>query len=126
MMAFWFYMLACNLLFPLIMLIGGKLFMKRPPKEINRIVGYRTAMSMKNEDTWRFAHAVAGKFWWKWGFVSLPVAVVPMLFVLEKSEDSIAIAGLIIMCMLMIPVIAVIPHTEKALRNMFEKDGSRK
>lgn len=121
----WFLMLGCDLLFPAIMLIAGKLFMKSPPKNINWIIGYRTAMSMKNEDTWKFAHAVAGRFWWKWGWGALAVAVVPMLFVLGKPEEITATVGLILMCILMIPIIAVIPHTEKALRNTFDKDGNR-
>lgn len=125
-MGMWFFMFGCNLLFPLIMLAAGKRFTKSPPKNINWIIGYRTAMSMKNEDTWKYAHAVAGKFWWKWGWVALAVAVVPMLFVLGQPEEITAAAGLILMCVLMIPILAVIPHTEKALRSTFHKDGSRK
>lgn len=125
-MEVWFLMLGCNLLLPAIMLVAGKAFMKNSPKKINQIIGYRTTMSMKNEDTWQFAHAVAGKFWWKWGWGTLPVAVVPMLFVLGQSEDMIAVVGLIIMCVLMLPLLAVIPHTEKALRNTFDEDGNRK
>lgn len=122
----WFLMLGCNLLLPAIMLIAGKLFMKNPPKNINWIIGYRTAMSMKNEDTWKFAHAIAGKFWWKWGWITLVAAVVPMLFVLGKPEEVTAAVGLVLMCVLLIPIIAVIPHTEKALRNTFDQDGNRR
>ena len=29
-----------------------KIFMKKAPKEINSVFGYRTSMSMKNKDTW--------------------------------------------------------------------------
>ena len=125
-MEVWFLMLGCNLLLPVIMLVAGKAFMKNSPKKINQIIGYRTTMSMKNEDTWQFAHTVAGKFWWKWGWGTLPVAVVPMLFILGQSEDMAATVGLIIMCVLMVPLLAVIPHTEKALRNTFDEDGNRK
>ena len=125
-MGMWFFMLGCNLLFPVIMLIAGKLFVKNSPKNINWVVGYRTAMSMKNEDTWRFAHAVAGRFWWKWGWIALAVAVIPMLFVLGQPEEVTATVGIILMCVLLIPVLAVIPHTEKALRNAFDKDGNPK
>ena len=117
----WFFMLGCNLLLVAIMLIAGKLFMKRPPKNINWIIGYRTAMSMKNEDTWEFAHAVAGKFWWKWGWVALVVAVVPILFVLGQPDDITATVGVIVMFVLLIPMLAVIPHTEKALHKAFDK-----
>ena len=35
--------------------------MKKAPKEINSVFGYRTSMSMKNKDTWEFAHKYCGK-----------------------------------------------------------------
>lgn len=34
-MGMWFFMLGCNLLLPAVMLLAGKLFMKRPPKTID-------------------------------------------------------------------------------------------
>ncbi len=37
---------------------GGawELFSQRRPRQVNSMFGYRTARSMKNEDTWKFAH----------------------------------------------------------------------
>ena len=125
-MGIWFMMLGFNLLIPAIMLGAGKLFLKKAPKDINWIFGYRTTMSMKNEDTWAFAHKVAGAFWWKWGWVALAVTVAAMLLVLGRSEELVSTAGCFLMFAQMIPLIAVIPHTEKALRNTFDKDRNRK
>ena len=125
-MGIWFMMLGFNLLIPAIMLGAGKLFSKDAPKDINWIFGYRTTMSMKNEDTWAFAHKVAGAFWWKWGWVALAVTTATMLLVLGRSEELISTAGCFLMFAQMIPLIAVIPHTEKALRNTFDKAGNRK
>lgn len=125
-MGIWFLMFGCNLLFPAIMLIAGRLFMVKPPKEINCIVGYRTEMSMKNENTWLFAHHYAGKLWWKWGKLVLPIAIIPMLFVIGEHEDIIAAVGCVVMCLQMVPLIGVIPPTEKALRKTFDKNGTRK
>lgn len=125
-MGFWLFMLGCNLLLPGIMLIAGKLFLKNTPKKINNWVGYRTEMSMKSEDTWRFAHNCAGKFWWKWGWYLLPLSIIPMLPLLGQTVEITAIVGCILMCLQMIPLIAVIPHTEKAMRKAFDKDGSRR
>ena len=122
----WFMMLGFNLLIPAIMLGAGKLFLKKAPKDINWIFGYRTTMSMKNEDTWAFAHKVAGAFWLKWGWITLVITVVTMLLILNKSDEVISVVGCIILFAQMIPVIAVIPHTEKALHNTFDKDGTRK
>lgn len=124
-MGIWFMMLGFNLLIPAIMLIAGKLMGRNAPKNINWIIGYRTTMSMKNEDTWSFAHKVAGTFWWKWGWVTLAATIVAMLLILGRSVEVVSTPGCIFMFVQLIPVIAVIPHTEKALHSTFDKDGSR-
>lgn len=124
-MEIWFLMLVCGLLFPTIMLVAGKLFLKGIPKKINGVIGYRSPMSIKNADTWQFAHTVAGKFWWKWGWPCLVLSVIGMLCVLGQTENTIAIVGLCIMCVMTLPIFGVFAHTEKALRNTFDKDGNR-
>ena len=125
-MGIWFMMLGFNLLIPAIMLGAGKLFSRNAPRDINWVIGYRTTMSMKNEDTWGFAHKIAGAFWWKWGWVCLAVTAAAMLLVLGRSEELVSTVGSILMFTQLVPVIAVIPHTEKALRRTFDKDGHRK
>jgi len=125
-MGIWFMLLGFNLLIPVIMLGAGKLFSKDSPKDINWIFGYRTTMSMKNEDAWSFAHKVAGAFWWKWGWVALVVTTITMLVLIGQSVELVSSAGCILMFLQLIPLIAVIPHTEKALRNVFDKNGNRK
>ena len=125
-MVTWFIMLGSNLLYPMLMLIAARLFIKGAPKNINSLYGYRTTMSMKNQDTWQFAHAVAGKFWFRWSWVSLVIAIVPMLFTLGQSEDTICTVGLVLTVVLLIPLVAVIPHTETALRRTFDEDGYRR
>lgn len=62
-MGFWFFMLIMDLLTPIIMIGFGRYFLKDAPKEINPVFGYRTAMSMKNRDTWEFVHKYLGKIW---------------------------------------------------------------
>ena len=61
-MGFWIFMLIMDLLLPFAMIGFGRYFMKKAPKEINSVFGYRTSMSMKNKDTWEFAHKYCGKF----------------------------------------------------------------
>lgn len=124
-MGIWFMMLWFNLLIPAIMLIAGKLMGRNAPKNINWFIGYRTTMSMKDEDTWSFAHKVAGTFWWKWGWVTLAATIVAMLLILGRSVEVVSTLGCIFMFVQLIPVIAVIPHTEKALHSTFDKDGNR-
>ena len=70
-MGFWLFCTASSLLIPLVMLLFGRRFLTRPPKSINSLYGYRTARSMKNPQTWDFAHRVCGKLWSRAGAVML-------------------------------------------------------
>jgi len=123
---FWIYMLCMGLLFPAIMLVMGRYFMKTAPKEINYIFGYRTNMSMKNKDTWEFAHKYIGKLWFRFGWILVPITIIPMLFVLGKSEDTIGTVGAIVVAIDLIILISAIFPTEMALKKNFDKDGNRK
>lgn len=125
-MGFWIYMLCMGLLFPAIMLVMGRYFMKTAPKEINYIFGYRTNMSMKNRDTWEFAHKYIGKLWFRFGWILVPITIIPMLFVLGKSEDTIGTVGAIVVAIDLIILISAIFPTEMALKKNFDKDGNRK
>ena len=42
-------------------------------------------MSMKNKDTWEFAHKYCGKVWYVCGMVMLPITVIFMLLVIGKN-----------------------------------------
>ncbi len=125
-MGFWIFMLAMNLLFPLIMIVMGRYFMKKSPKEINYIFGYRTNMSMKNKDTWDFAHNYFGKLWFRLGWLLIPISVIPMLFVIGKEEDIIGTVGMVVMVIDLILLIAPIFPTERALKKIFDKDGNKR
>lgn len=59
----WFLTLSEALWAPLLMIIFGAIFRKAAPKKINSLYGYRTTMSMKNRDTWEFAHHYFGRIW---------------------------------------------------------------
>ena len=125
-MGFWIFMLVMDLLFPVIMIVMGRYFMKTSPEEINYIFGYRTNMSMKNKDTWDFAHKYIGKLWFYLGLLLIPITVIPMLFVLGGTEDVVGTMGCIICVIALIILIVPIFPTERALKMNFDKDGNRK
>ena len=125
-MGFWIFMLAMGLLFPVVMILFGTMFMKSAPKKINYIFGYRTDMSMKNRDTWAFAHKYIGKLWFRFGLLLIPITVIPMLFVISKTENIVGTVGLIVGFINTIVLIVPIFFTEKALNRTFDKDGKRK
>ncbi len=87
-MAFWLFMLIMNLLIPFTMIGFGFYFQKHPPKEINELFGYRTSLSMKNEDTWKTAHVQLhvqfGRVWLIWGWFSAAFSFPCMLLLYGK------------------------------------------
>ncbi len=125
-MGFWVFMLVMDLLIPFTMIGFGKCFLNKVPGEINHIFGYRTSMSMKNKDTWEFAHNYCGKLWYRCGLFLLVITIAAMLCVIGKSEDTVGMAGGLICGAQMIPLIGSIVPTEIALKRTFDKDGNRK
>lgn len=125
-MGLWFFMLIMILLIPAVMIIFGKYFVKKAPKNINYLFGYRTNLSMKNEETWKFSHKYIGNIWYKWGLILLPISVLVMVFVIGKNEDTIGSLGAILTVVQLIPILASIVLTEKALKDNFDKEGKRR
>ena len=123
---YWLYMFVTSLLIPCIMIVFGILFSRRAPKKINVWYGYRTARSMKNEDTWSFAHHHLARTWLIVGAALLAASVIPMIAVFGKEEDTVSVVSLVITMVQLIPLIASIFPTERALKNTFDENGSRK
>ena len=119
-------MLLMDLLIPLTMVVLGKQFMTKPPKSIHAAFGYRTAMSMKNRDTWDFAHKYFGKLWFKCGSVLIPLSVIPLVSVFNKGISTIGAVGGIVCIVQLVPAIGTIIPTEAALKKTFDTDGFRR
>ena len=124
-MCFFITMFVCNLLIPLIMIIGGYLMWKKPPRNINSVMGYRTAMSKKNMDTWKFAHDYCGRLWLKLGLIILVPSIVAQIPFVHADDDTIGLMTLVLMMVQLAVVVASIFPVEKALKQTFDKDGVR-
>ena len=123
-------MLVFNIVFtlfiPVLMILCGYLMYKHTPKDINGLVGYRTAMSMKNQETWDFAHNYCGRLWVNAGAVMTIISAlvcVPYFFMSSgKATVIMCIAEVIqvvFLCWTIVP-------TERALKDNFDQDGNRK
>ena len=124
-MLFWAFMLITDLLVPLTMIYFGARFEKNAPKEINAAFGYRTTMSMKNKETWQFAHEYIGKLWKICGRLVLLVSVVVMFFSYGKDIIAVSIiGGLVCLIQIVIMICTMIP-TETALKKNFDEYGNR-
>ena len=125
-MWFWWFMLCCDLIIPLFMIVFGRLMWKCPPQKINSLIGYRTSRSKKNMDTWLFAHHHSGKLWWRIGWVILVPSITIHFPFYGGSDDVIGIVGLILTFIQIAVLIGSIFATEKALKVTFTEEGLRR
>ena len=119
-MWFWIFMFIMDLMIPAVMILCGKVFWQKPPQEINGMYGYRTSRSMKNKDTWLFAHLYFGKLWFWVGWILLVVSVIVMLMVVGQDKDCVGAVGGILSFIQCIEMIVPIVPTERALKRRFE------
>ena len=124
-MGFWLYCTAMCLLVPAVMLYFGWRFLNRPPQKINVLYGYRTSRSMKNQQTWDYAHQVCGKLWFRAGAVMLPLSLLAMLSGLGKDTQALGIWLMGVVLVQVVVMIATIFPVEKALKRKFDKFGRR-
>lgn len=124
-MEFWLYCTAMCLLIPGVMLYFGWRFLNKPPKNINSMYGYRTSRSMKNQQTWDYAHQVCGKLWFRAGIVMLPLSLLAMLPALGKDTQVLGIWLMGVVLVQVVVMIATIFPVEKALKRKFDKFGRR-
>lgn len=113
-------------LVPVIIIIAGSLMSKKPPKEINYYIGYRTTMSMINKDTWAFAQQYCGKLWMKIGFPMLIVSTIATLPFIKIDNEKMAWLITIIEGIQLVIIFVTIVIVEVALKKTFDRDGKRK
>lgn len=118
-MAFWWFMLICALLCPLIMVFFGFLFLKHPPKGINAFYGYRTARSMRSRECWDYANRYFGRLILAGGTLCLPVCILLLLLMRDMGETQIAVAGLSAAFFGLIVLLVTVFMTEHRLRRGF-------
>lgn len=125
-MEFWIYIFIMEITTPIVMLICGRYFREKLCDQMNPAVGYRTPMSMKNADTWKFAHQYCGKLWTNLGIILIPVSILPMLFVINGDHNTVGWTGTAICIIQSIVLLCSIIPVEKALKKAFDENGNRK
>jgi len=120
-LAFWLYLLVMTLLVPAVMLGFGHRFQKNPPKRINDLFGYRTRRSMRNWESWEYAHLVCGRFWWWAGWPALTFALVMMGRTVSAPIEEMAEASVLVVAIQMILLVLAIPWTERALKQKLDR-----
>lgn len=125
-MGYYIVMFIVAILIPIVMIIAGYMMDQHTPKRINGVYGYRTARSMKNQETWEFAHHYCGKLWLKIGIGMLAVTVIVMLPFIGRSDDVISVAVCILETLQVAGLVASIFPTENALKKNFDDAGNRR
>lgn len=125
-MWFWWLILICDMTIPVVMLLAGRMMRKHCPGEINGVIGYRTKRSMKNADTWSFAHEYCGGLWQRLGLIMIVPTVLIHLPFRHCGENAIGIVGIIVAAVQCIAMLASVFLTEHALKKTFDADGARR
>ncbi len=125
-MGFKIFMLVVAVAAPLMMTAVGAVFSKSAPKTINAVFGYRTAMSMKNEDTWAFAHHYCGRMWLVCGVVFTVLTAALMAFAFKKEENTFGVLAAALCFLCVLGMVWSVVLTERALKETFDEEGNRR
>lgn len=98
-------------------LIGGLIFKKNPPKEINWWYGYRSRRSMKNQEQWSFAQKAGAENMMKYS--SIPFLTTITGFLIDEQHIGWSIGIVIISPLLW--AFFTIYKTEVKLISEFDK-----
>ncbi len=104
------------------LIIVGVIFKMFPPKKINSIAGYRTTLSMKNQDTWNEAQRFSAISFIILGIVYVVLGLIIYLINQLFEAETILFEFIVFMAGVAINLII----DERHLRKNFNKDGSRK
>lgn len=125
-MWFWWFIFVCDLILPILFIVIGSMMWKHCPKEINGVLGYRTKRSMKNMDTWKFAHDYCGHLWWRIGWIILIPSILVQIPFYNSTVNVIGtVGGIVCTAQCIILITSIIP-TENALKKTFYEDGTHK
>lgn len=111
-------------LIPGIMIVFGRIMRDHPPKTINAAYGYRTAMSMINQDTWNYAQAACAKRWRIWGRILALFTLMVLIFSLShpRGGEWMGYYTAFETAVLLATIVA----TEIDLRRTFDAKGARR
>lgn len=120
----WWFNTICCLICPIIMIIGGYFMKIHTPKKINDTIGYRTDRSMKNMDTWIYAHKYIGRLWMIFGAVVIIPSVIANLPFLGSEGNTHSAVMLVVIIVQTVILLVPIFMTENALKEKFDDNGN--
>lgn len=123
-MGTWISMLLICMLMPLSLIFMWYLCPRI--KSVNSWMGYRTARSKMNSETWEFAQKSCADNSLKMFLPTAALTLIIMLFVLNKEDKVIQYVGLGITMAQLLSYGVVLYLTEKDLKKEFDDRGKRR
>ncbi len=108
----------------IIFIIAGLIQKRFPPKEINSLYGYRTTLSMQNQQNWDEGNRYSTALILKCGYVLVTAGMVltALLMLLPMSIEARTLTKVAMMLAgAFATVIVLFRKTEKHLRNIFDQ-----
>lgn len=106
---------------PVLFIIAGCIQKNRPPKKINKTVGFRTALSMESQEAWDYANKQIGVYWMKVGIVELIISVIAMVILTVlpiESSVTVKLIAIVIMVVELMGAMIPVNLVNKELMNM--------
>ncbi len=126
-MAFWAIMLIIVLIIPIFLAyLGSRIFKiyKVRRDDLQGKLGYRTALSMKSDYSFAFAHHYFGSMWEYGGVAFAFVSGIMMLLVMGRSFINVSISAAVLILMQLAFIVVSLIFTESALRTRFDEEGN--
>lgn len=101
------------------------MFYNNRNKKINIFSGYRSDMSMKNNNTWKFANEYLGNLLKNLGISLFIITLFISFGFINNDSESISIQGIIIYIVQVFIIIASVISVEYALKKNFDKEGNK-
>ena len=125
-MKFWIYMTFMAIIVPLVLLGVGLYYTKCPPEKIYTDFGYKTPLTLKNDDIWAFAHQCCGKTWIKLGLIMIPISIAIMVIPLFISEDAMSIFSVALFALQCVAVFFSFRRVKATILTVFDENGNRR
>jgi hypothetical protein len=125
-MKFWIYMTFMGIIVPLVLLAVGLYYTKCPPEKIYTDFGYKTPLTLKNEDIWAYAHQLCGKSWIKLALIMIPASIAVMVIPLFISEDAMSFFSVGLFVVQCVAVFFSFRKVKATLLTVFDEEGNRR
>ena len=121
----WTAMLATALVLPALMTGVGWSFLRRPPRRVNKLYGFRTRRARASQEAWDFAHRLCGQLWLRWGPALGAVSLLAMVPTVGREIGAVSnwtLALLVVQCLVL--CLSTVP-VNRALKRNFDRRGRR-